>query len=89
MEAYPFPIKEIKRCQIHTTTIPALHGTKKSASRSDTSKKLITTKNTTMNELFLVAAILGVACYFLLDHYERKQARKEWKRYEGRTKTDD
>lgn len=59
------------------------------ANRSATLRRPTTTKNTTMNELFLVAAILGVACYFLLDHYERKQARKEWNRYESRTKTDD
>ena len=53
------------------------------ASRSDTSKKPITTKNTTMTKLttILLVAIISVTCALLMEHWQKKQQRKHWQRY--------
>lgn len=54
------------------------------ASRSDTSKKPITTKNTTMTEgitTVLLVALIALTCALLMEHWQKKQQRKHWQRY--------
>lgn len=56
------------------------------ASRSDTSKKPITTKNMTpTNEIcsvLVVVCIIALTAAMLMESWQRKQDRKQWKKYE-------
>ncbi len=36
------------------------------------------------NAIFLIVSALGLACYYLLEHWESKNQRKQWKKYEER-----
>ena len=62
------------------------------ASRSDTSKKPITTKNMTpTNEacsVLVVVAIIALTAAILMEAWQRKQDRKQWKKYEDNRRND-